>query len=222
MKSRLMQFLGILALYAVVRSSAEFGNLSIQMLVTGYNFEDGKMSIPLLIFNSGLICIFLSMMNKTIVSAYSLRQYVAARAGNFGVSLYLVKAAFKEIAIIIFYKQIIYGIAFCTSFTYSKFYLYDTLSTFLTLLVYGCLLIILIRRNVNSSIGFFLVIIVAILLQSFSYEYPFIHIFIIATANWENSFLSMILFKILLIGICVKAMIELDFENSMIGVKIND
>lgn len=222
MKSRLLQFLGILVLYAVVRSSVDFGNLSIQMLVTGYNFVEGKMSIPLLFFNSGLVCIFLSMINKTIVSAYSLRQYVAARAGGFGVSLYLVKVALKEIAIIILYKQIIYGIAFCTSFTYSKFYIYDTLSTFLTLLFYSCLLIILTRRSVNSSIGFFLVMIISILFQSLSYAYPFLHVFIIATANWETSFFSMILFKVILVGVCAKAMVELDFENSMIGVKIND
>ncbi len=218
MKRRLLLFAGILLLYLVVRNTDGISITSIEMLTTGYDKIENKMYIYLVLLNIGTMSIFISMIEGSLSSAFQLRNYIGARSGLKGILFFLIRVALKNVLIILCMKQVVYFTFYMVSFSFTGFYIYDMISTFLTLTIISLILIIAKINNIRTSIAYFMVLSLHVVCQFLSYKFPIVQLAVIASVNWENMLISMFVCKSIIIVALIYGASNLKSENTMIGV----
>jgi len=151
------------------------------------------------LFNIAMIVLFVSRICKGISDAFTLHPYIFCRGGQVAVKRVMLKRALIEISLILLAKLILYIPAFVISRSFSTFFFYDFISTFLTLSLFAFIFILCKLSGVKDKIPLFCLISGHMIALILSYQLRFFSIFTIASIDWQNDFWFTLPIKFLII-----------------------
>ncbi|MBY6037164.1 hypothetical protein KUV80_10885 [Fictibacillus nanhaiensis] len=109
----------------------------------------------------------------------------------------------QHIFVILLIKQIVYFLFFLISSSFTPFYLFDMISTLLTLSVLGLMQIIIKLQGISEKISLFLLLSITVIAQLMSYQYPVFSAIVIASAGWQDMQLTMLVIKSIAIAVMI-------------------
>jgi hypothetical protein len=185
----------ILLFYFSVSNERGLHISSIELLDTGYNSSAGKMQISNYLLNLATNVIYITFILKEISLIFRLRIYIASRGGYNVLINRMIKSSLKNVFIILLVKQLVYIIFYFLSPSYSHFYIFNMISTFLTLSILALSIIITRLQGIKETLSFFSILSITALTQYMSYKYSIFSILVIASSNWKKFAFVVILFK---------------------------
>lgn len=199
MKKNLILFATLSLIYFSARNEQGIHISSFELIITGYDQIKEKINLYNTFLNIASMLIYISLLESSLSSRFKLRNYIAARGGFSKVSHCLMKVSIINIFTILVFKQLLYTLFFLISLSYTTFYIYDMLSTLLTLTFFSLILITMKIHGVRGAYAIFALSAVNILSQIISIETPIFSIFIIGTADWNEIKIFVYLYKIIFI-----------------------
>ncbi|RZT21385.1 hypothetical protein [Fictibacillus sp. BK138] len=177
---------GIFLLYLSVNNSEGVHISSLERLATGYNDVTNKMQFYNYLLNLGTMVIYISIIESAIASRFRLRNYIATRGGHKTLINCLLRTVIQHICVILFIKQVVYLFFYFISESFSSFYGFDMLSTFLTLSLLALFLILLKLQGIKEKLSLFSIVSITAIAQFLSYHYPIFSTIVIASAGWQE------------------------------------
>ena len=172
---------------------------SFELLITGYDEMEEGIHLYNTFLNIASMLIYISLLESSLSSRFKLRNYIAARGGFNKVIHCLLKVSILNIFIILGFKQLLYSLFFIISFSYTNFYIYDMLSSFLTLTSLSLILIAMKIYGIKGAYAIFTLSAANILSQIISTEISLFSIFIIGSEGWNEIKSFVYLYKIIFI-----------------------
>lgn len=197
MIKKLILFATLSLIYCSVRNEQGIHISSFELLITGSDKMEEKINLYNTFLNIASMLIYISLLESSLSSRFKLRNYIAARGGFSKVIHSLMKVSILNIFIILGFKQLLYSIFFLFSSSYTTFYIYDMLSTLLTLTFFSLILITMKINGVKGPYAIFALSSINILSQIISTETPLFSILIIGSADWNEIKSFVYLYKII-------------------------
>lgn len=207
MKNKKLLFLFILLFHLVVLNDTNNLLFNFEFLMQGSLIYPGEETPQFILYhyvlNLGLIILFLSTVLQVVSETFEMRDYIITRCGCLKFKLILLEAALKNIFIILIIKQIIYIMFFIYTKSFTMFYFYDMVSTFLTLLMFAQCFSLFKLNGAKDKIPLFLIVGINMISQILSYEHPVFSVIVIASTDWKLNYLTNIAGKIIIILVLV-------------------
>ena len=223
MKKDAILFFIILLFHLVVINPTDYLLLNFEFLAQGSVFNESNGKTEFILYNyllsMGMIIIFVSMIFKSISQTLNLKDYIITRCGHLKFKMIVIKVALTAIFKILAIKQIIYILFFIKTQSFTLFYFYDMISTFLTLIMFSLVFIVLKLQGVKDKILLFGVIFLHMISQILSYNNIIFSIIVIASINWEAIYAYILIAKIVVIVTSIFILLSLKNLDKTIGVK---
>lgn len=191
---------------------------SIEFLTIGYDQTMGSLQFNMILLNFFINSIFTILLLNRILKLFGLSNYLYTRGRFLDIVNFITKKMVCEILIILILKQFVYCIFYFISKAWSVFYFYDMISTVLTYIILGFIIICLKLFQVKNKIIYFLILMSMGAIQILSYKWSFFSLFIVASINWRDSYLLVFGGKISFILLLYILISKINPEKLMIGV----
>lgn len=150
------------------------------------------------LFNIAMMVMFISTIFKKISEVFMLHTYIFNRGGQTVFKRALIKCVFQKILFILIAKSIIYIGFFLFTREFTVFFLYDLLSTFLTLGIFSFIFILSKLFGIKNKISLFCIISGYIIALILSQQIYFFAVLTISTVDWQSTLIPIIPIKIFL------------------------
>lgn len=226
MKKRCL-FTAVLALlHIAVLNQSDDLLLSFQFIAQGSEFAfysyELQISLYNMLLNTAMMILLISVICKSISEAFELHPYIFSRGGQIVLKRVMVKRIFKEILFILAAKSLIYVLYFALTQRFTLFFLYDLLSTFLTLGIISSIFLLAKLSGTKDRIPMFALTCGHMVALILSYRISAFSILTISTADWQTLY-PVILFAKLCITVTLGVFIIIKKNtDQLLGGKNND
>lgn len=223
MKNKIKLFSIMLLFHLVVLNYTNDPLLNIEFLMQGIIVNQFDETLQFIMYNYvlniGLMVLLIATVFQAISQTFEMKNYIITRCGNLKFKVVLLRVALKEIFTILIIKQIIYLLFFVYAKSFTMFYFYDMGSTFLTLLMFAQCFSLFKLYGAIDKVPLFVIVGINMISQMLSYEHHVFSMIVVASLEWQTSYLTNIIGKIVVI-LALSSMIYLQKNlDNMLGEK---
>lgn len=201
----------------VANTHNQQGHSRIELLTTGYNFNLSKIHLYNFLIGIFLLIANIVYLEMNIAIKYKLKNYISTRGGLYEIIRQLLKEGHKTILILLLCRQLSFVFLVTINDFNFHYYLFDTLSTYLTLWLISLCLIILKTNGFPEKISLFSIVSFMIILQYSLEILPVFSFLVISYEDWERNFTQIIFFKIIIVMAILLLLKKMCFLNNEIS-----
>lgn len=177
-----------------------FSVYSVHNLLIPYNLDADSINIILVALNFGFVLLFVYTMVKKTEELFNMGKYIIPREYNQTFFVVYLKEIIQLVCHLIVAKLLVdFIFSLMNSFSEVTNIILFSISTVLTAFIWLLLIFCLKIYHVKANLVYFLMLLFILIAQLLSFEYTFFSVFIIASSNFFDATLFIVVTKLILI-----------------------